>query len=67
MNKDLRKIVRALEAQGYEVVFTSEGHACVFQDGEYVATFAGTPSDHLGYRNSLSKAKRKGFRWPPRR
>jgi hypothetical protein len=64
MDKDLRKIVRALEDQGFEVRISRKGHVIVSKDGEWVATFAGTVSDWRGFRNSLARAKRAGFRWP---
>jgi biotin operon repressor len=32
MDKDLRKIVKALEAQGFEVEATSRGHLVVTRD-----------------------------------
>lgn len=67
MDKDLRKIVKALEEQGFEVATTSKGHLMVLRNGEVIATFSGTPSDWRSIRNSLSRLKRAGFRWPPRR
>lgn len=67
MDKDLRKIAQALEDQGFEVVTTTKGHLKVLRDGRVVAVFAGTPSDRRSLRNSLARAKRAGFRWPPER
>lgn len=67
MDKDLRKIVKALEAQGFEVETTSKGHLVVSRDGALVATFSGTASDWRSIRNTLARLKRAGFRWPPRR
>jgi hypothetical protein len=67
MDKDLRKIANALEAQGFEVVTTRKGHLMVYRDGRWIGTFAGTPSDWRGVRNTLARLKRAGFRWPPER
>lgn len=67
MDKDLRKIVKALEAQGFEVVTTAKGHLMVSRDGEVVAVLAGTASDWRSLRNGLAPLRRAGFRWPPRR
>jgi hypothetical protein len=67
MHKDLKKIAKALEAQGFEVEETKRGHLMVFRDGRLVATFAGTPSDWRSLKNGLAKLKRAGFDWPPKR
>lgn len=64
-NKDLRKIIRALEEQGFDVTRTRKGHWQVFLDGIWVTTLPGTPSDWRSFRNALAAAKRAGFRWPP--
>lgn len=65
MDKDLRKIIKALKKQGFEVEITKRGHVRVFKDGHKVATFSGTPGDWRSLKNSLSDVKRLGFRWPP--
>lgn len=67
MDKDLRKIVRALEDQGFEVTVTKRGHVIVTRDGEVITTFSGTASDWRSIRNGLAHARRAGFRWPPKR
>ena len=67
MDKDLRKIVKELGAQGFDVATTSRGHVVVTKDGVLVATFSGTASDWRSIRNGLAPLKRAGFRWPPRR
>lgn len=67
MDKDLRKIVQALKAQGFEVTQTSKGHLMVTRDGVLIATFSGTASDWRAIRNGLAPLKRAGFRWPPKR
>ena len=67
MDKDLRKIAKALEAQGFETKVTRKGHLAVYLDGTWITTFSGTPSDWRSNRNSIADCKRAGFRWPPRR
>ncbi|NEC93396.1 type II toxin-antitoxin system HicA family toxin, partial [Streptomyces sp. SID12501] len=54
MDKDLRKIVKALEAQGFEVTVTKRGHVIVTREGEVISTFSGTASDWRSIRNSLA-------------
>lgn len=66
MNKDLKKIIKALEGQGFTVDVTKRGHVVVKKDGRMVATLAGTASDHRSIKNGLSYLKRAGFQWPPR-
>lgn len=65
MDKDLRKIRKALEDQGFDTRVTKKGHLEVRRNGRRVATFSGTASDVRSLANSLSDARRAGFRWPP--
>lgn len=65
MNEDLKKIAKALEAQGFGVETTKKGHLMVFLDGRLIVTFAGTASDWRSLKNGIAKARRAGFRWPP--
>lgn len=67
MNKDLRKIVKALHGQGFSTRTTTKGHLMVTRDGKVVAVFSGTPSDVRAWKNSLADCRRAGFNWPPRR
>lgn len=67
MDKDLRKLIKALEAQGFDVEITARQHVMVFKDGALVVTFSGTPSDWRAMKNGIAKARRFGFRWPPNR
>ena len=63
MNKDLRKIAKALQDQGFEVTETSRGHLEVRKDGRRVATLSGTPSDHRSWLNGIAQLRRAAFRW----
>lgn len=66
MSNDMRRIIKALEAQGFTVRRTSKGHWLVRNaDGLAVGTISGTPSDHRSWRNALAPLKRAGFIWPP--
>lgn len=66
MDKDLRKIVKALQQQGFDVEVTTKQHVMVYRDGRLVVTFSGTASDWRSMRNGIAKARRAGFQWPPR-
>ena len=68
MDKDLKKIVEALKAAGFQVVRTQRGHWEVYTaDGDRVTTFSGTASDRRSILNALAPLKRLGFGWPLRR
>lgn len=67
MDKDMKKIVKALEAQGFEVSVTSKQHIAVSREGRIVAVFSGTASDRRSILNGIAAARRAGFRWPPKR
>lgn len=66
MDKDLKKIVKALESQGFEVAVTKKQHIAVSREGRIVAIFSGTASDWRSMRNGIAAAKRAGFQWPLR-
>lgn len=66
MDKDIKRIIKALTKQGFEVAITKRGHVIVSRNGRRVATLAGTASDHRSMKNALSYLKRAGFRWPPK-
>ena len=67
LDKDLRKVVKALEAQEFTVRRTRKGHLAVTKDGQHVTVFAGTTSDQRSLRNGIAAARRAGFEWPPKR
>lgn len=67
MDKDLRKLLKAVVAAGYVVVISKKGHPVVYtKDGVKVTTFSGTASDWRAHLNALAPLKRRGFRWPSR-
>lgn len=61
MDKELRDLVKALRAQGFEVEVTKKNHYLVRKDGRRVATIAGTASDHRSMKNVRSHLRRAGF------
>lgn len=67
MDKDMKKIAKALEAQGFTIEATRKGHLAVRLDGRLIATFSGTPGDRRSTKNALAYLKRAGFTWPPDR
>lgn len=67
VDKDTKKLVKALKAQGFTVEPTTKGHQMVTKDGTFVTVLAGTGSDRRGQRNAIAAARRHGFTWPPSR
>lgn len=67
MDKDLRKILKEAEQQGFEIRHTSDGHPMVYRNGQFVSKVATTPSDRRGQQNLIAALRRYGFRWPPKR
>lgn len=65
MEKDMRKLIKALENQGFVVKTNRDGHGFVYLNGRFVTKLAGTPSDKRGFSNALAAMRRFGFRWPP--
>lgn len=68
MDKDLKRILKAAQAQGFEIRTTTNGHPMVYdQDGQFVTQTATTPGDWRGQRNLIAALRRRGFQWPPKR
>lgn len=65
MNKDLKKLLKALVAAGFEVKATKKGHLAVYRDGQWITTLSGTPSDHRSMLNAMAALRRAGFQKPP--
>lgn len=61
MNKDMKKLIKQAEAQGFEALILKSGHVTFLLGGVRVATFGGTTSDHRGWKNSMAYMKRAGF------
>lgn len=67
MDKDTRKILKAAQAQGFEVRTSRKGYPLVYRDGTFVTKAAQTTSDRRSQRNLISALRRAGFIWPPPR
>jgi tryptophanase len=63
MNREVKRLVRALEAQGIRVVKRHGGHIAVYApDG--LVFMAATPSDYRAHRNDLARLRRHGVDLP---
>ncbi|GLF98233.1 hypothetical protein [Streptomyces yaizuensis] len=60
-HKEVNKLIKAIEKQGFTVRRTTKGHHQVFKGSAFVTVLPGTPSDHRSLKNSLSYLKRAGF------
>lgn len=68
MDKDLRKLIRAAERQGWTVQIGKAGHVKLFApDGRTLVTMGSTESDRRALTNTVSRMRRAGFVWPPRK
>ncbi|MEV1245114.1 hypothetical protein [Nonomuraea sp. NPDC049750] len=64
--KDIAKIRRELEQQGFEVTVGGSGHWKVYDaDGHLIGALPATPSDPRGVLNAIAVLRRAGFVWPP--
>ncbi|MEV8195428.1 MULTISPECIES: hypothetical protein [Rhodococcus] len=67
IDKDTRKILKAVEEAGFVVHRAKSCHLMVYKDDVLITTFSATASDPRAFRNGLAPLKRAGFQWPPRR
>ena len=63
--KDIAKILKALQDQGFEVKMGGRGHWKIYGDDGLIITLPATPSDDRGVRNTIAILRRAGFIWPP--
>lgn len=61
MKKDMKKLLKAVEEQGFTYRRTTKGHYAVYKDGRIIAVMSGTSSDHRSDKNALADLKRNGF------
>ena len=64
MDKVVKEIVKALGAQGFDVVETKSGRLMVFLDGQYVGNLSKRLKAGTGLANGLAPLRRAGFIWP---
>ncbi|MBE6483687.1 MAG: type II toxin-antitoxin system HicA family toxin [Actinomycetaceae bacterium] len=62
MDKEVRKLVKELEAAGFTTERTSRGHVKVYRDGTLITTLPGTPSSSRSLKNAMAYLRRAGFR-----
>lgn len=64
MADEFKRIREASIEQGWRWDRTNNGHwKGLAPDGKTIVVHSGTPSDHRGLRNALSRMRRVGFRW----
>jgi predicted RNA binding protein YcfA (HicA-like mRNA interferase family) len=65
--KEINRLIRVLEDQGFTAEKTRKGHWLVRSpEGRVIATLAATPSDHRSIINSIARLRKAGFIWPPK-
>lgn len=63
-NKDVAKIVKAAESQGFRVKRVKSGHFHFWApNGEYVCNLSGTPGSQREVTNKLQKLRKAGLRF----
>lgn len=67
MDKDMRKLIKAAEAQGFDVELSKKGHPLFYKSGRLIATGSGSASDRRSLQNVIAPLRRAGFEWPPKR
>jgi hypothetical protein len=67
VQKDLKKIRKAAEEQGWRVEATGNGHwRCYAPDGDNIVHMSGTPEGQKAIHYIVSDLRRYGFRWQGR-
>lgn len=62
MNKNMKKLKKEAEEQGWTVEVTKKNHLkWISPDGDSVIT-SSTPSEYRGQKNFLSSLRRRGFK-----
>ena len=62
MKKEIKRIVKALETQGFYVERSGKGHLKVKNErGGTVYVMPSTPSDHRSLKNTVAELRRKGI------
>ncbi|WNO28743.1 HicA-like toxin [Microbacterium phage FlameThrower] len=60
-NKDLKKLIKAVESQGCVVTVSTKGHWLFNKDGRRVAVTGSTPSDPRSFANLKADLRRAGY------
>ena len=61
-DKEVKKLMKALEKQGFECEIGGSGHPKVYREGKFITSLPSTPSDWRSLKNALALLKREGFR-----
>ncbi|QTF81966.1 HicA-like toxin [Microbacterium phage BabyYoda] len=61
MNKDLKKLIKTVEAQGCVVTVSTKGHLLFAKDGRRIAVTGSTPSDKRSFLNLKADLRRAGY------
>jgi len=67
VKKDRDKVIDAAIEQGWRTQTTKDGLQLFAPDGVAIVTIHGTPSDRRAIKNAISRLRRHGFQWPPKR
>ncbi len=59
--KEVKKLVRQLEQQGWRVEERGARFMCFSPDGRTIVPIHKTPSDHRWLKNTLSELRKGGF------
>ncbi|MFE1383506.1 type II toxin-antitoxin system HicA family toxin [Streptomyces sp. NPDC058740] len=60
-SKEVRQLIKKLQAQGFEVSRTKSSHWLVKKGGTRVTTLPGSPSDPHSLKNCVAALKRHGY------
>ncbi|OPC84199.1 hypothetical protein B4N89_27645 [Embleya scabrispora] len=60
-NKEIKNLIKALEAQGFTVVQSKSNHYKVYKGGRLIATLPATPSDRRSLLNCIAVLRRAGY------
>lgn len=65
--KDWGKVIEAAIEQGWRSETTRDGLQLFAPGRVGIVTIHGTPSDPRAIKNAISRLRRHGFQWPPKR
>jgi len=61
--KEIRKLVKSLQEQGWRVDQLKSGHYRAYSpSGKGIVHIAGTPSDHRDLANTLARLRKLGYK-----
>lgn len=66
-NREYPKVRKEAERQGWTFKPTRKGEMLLAPDGETSVLWHHTPSDHRALDNTVTRMRRAGFEYPPRK